>query len=75
MQERVPEDGIVLLSAINKVLGTDFGPTLLDVVVEGQRPALEAALQDKGVLDTVSPPTTWSSPRCIATLRSCGAWG
>jgi 2-keto-4-pentenoate hydratase/2-oxohepta-3-ene-1,7-dioic acid hydratase in catechol pathway len=49
------EDGIVLLGAINKALVTDFGPTLLDVVVEGQRHALEAALQDKGVLDTVIP--------------------
>lgn len=49
------DGGIVLLSAINKVLGTEFGPTLLDVVAQGQRSALEAALTDPAVLDTAVP--------------------
>ncbi|MGX1477207.1 UNVERIFIED_CONTAM: 2-keto-4-pentenoate hydratase/2-oxohepta-3-ene-1,7-dioic acid hydratase in catechol pathway [Streptomyces canus] len=47
--------GLVLLSRVNEVRGTAYGPTLLDVVVEGQRAALEEALADPAVLATAVP--------------------
>lgn len=45
-------EGIVLLGTLNKVLGTDFGPTLHDIVTGDQRPGLEAALTDPAVRAT-----------------------
>ncbi|MFE5797080.1 fumarylacetoacetate hydrolase family protein [Streptomyces sp. NPDC056503] len=50
------EAGLVLLSSLNKVTGGDFGPTLLDVVVDGRLDGLTAALRDPAVLDTAVPP-------------------
>ncbi|MDH6145957.1 MULTISPECIES: fumarylacetoacetate hydrolase family protein [Kitasatospora] len=48
--------GIVLLSLINKVRGTEFGPTLLDIVTGGIPAELEAALADQAVLSTAIEP-------------------
>lgn len=48
--------GIVLLRSVNKVAGTDFGPTLLDVIVQGQLDGITAALTDPAVLSTAVPP-------------------
>ncbi|RPK65554.1 Ureidoglycolate lyase [Streptomyces sp. ADI96-02] len=44
--------GIVLLSSINKVTGNEFGPTLFEIVTEGQRDRLESALANPDVLAT-----------------------
>ncbi len=48
-------DGIMLLSAINKAAGTDFGPGLLDIITLGQLDGLRAALADPAVLRTAIP--------------------
>lgn len=48
-------DGIILIGMINKVAGTDFGPTLLDIVVNGQLDGLATALADPAVVATAVP--------------------
>ncbi|MGP3925975.1 fumarylacetoacetate hydrolase family protein [Streptomyces sp. 8N616] len=48
-------EGIILLSSINKVAGTDFGPSLLEIITEGQVHGLNAALTDPAVLSTAIP--------------------
>ncbi|MEU3605963.1 fumarylacetoacetate hydrolase family protein [Streptomyces sp. NPDC035033] len=50
--------GVVLLGSLNKVTGGDFGPTLLDVIVDGRLDAIAAALRDPAVLDTAVAPAS-----------------
>ncbi len=47
--------GIVLLKSVNKVAGTEFGPTLLDVIVDGQLDGIAAVLTDPAVSATAIP--------------------
>ncbi|MFE1172489.1 fumarylacetoacetate hydrolase family protein [Streptomyces sp. NPDC058773] len=51
------DDGIVLVSTLNKVRGTEYGPTLHDIVVHDQRDGLAAAMADPAVLATAIPGT------------------
>ena len=51
-------DGIAVLSLVNATAGTDYGPTLLDVIVKGEADALAATvagLPHRGVLAVAEP--------------------
>lgn len=55
----VPE-GIITLNAINTALGTRFGPTLLDVITDGELSGLRSGLSDPRVLHNAISPSSIS---------------
>lgn len=50
----VTERGITLLSSVNRVANTAFGPGLLDIIRSGQLASLRSALQNRRLLSSVA---------------------
>lgn len=49
------DGGVILVSEVNKLLGTELGPSLDDFVISGQRSELAAAIRDPEVLRRARP--------------------